>query len=40
VLGTRGLTGWSRLRFGSTAAAVVHTTHGSALFACAAEVDG
>jgi nucleotide-binding universal stress UspA family protein len=35
VLGTRGLTGWKRMRFGSTAAAVVHTTHGSALFACA-----
>jgi nucleotide-binding universal stress UspA family protein len=35
ILGTRGLTGWKRLRFGSTAAAVVHTTHGSALFACA-----
>jgi nucleotide-binding universal stress UspA family protein len=34
VLGTRGLTGWKRMRFGSTAAAVVHTTHGSALFAC------
>jgi len=38
VLGTRGLTGWKRMRFGSTAAAVVHTTHGSALFACADEV--
>jgi nucleotide-binding universal stress UspA family protein len=37
VLGTRGLTGWKRMRFGSTAAAVVHTTHGSALFASAEE---
>jgi nucleotide-binding universal stress UspA family protein len=39
VLGTRGLTGWKRMRFGSTAAAVVHTTHGSALFACADDAD-
>jgi nucleotide-binding universal stress UspA family protein len=37
VLGTRGLTGWKRMRFGSTAAAVVHTTHGSAMFASADE---
>lgn len=37
VLGTRGLTGWERMRVGSTAAAIVHTTHGSALFASAEE---
>ena len=35
VLGTRGLTGWRRLRLGSTAAAVVRATDCSSLVACA-----
>ena len=34
VLGTRGLTGWERLRPGSTASAVVRTAPGSCLVAC------
>ena len=35
VLGTKGLTGWQRLRLGSTAAAVVHHVPGATLVACA-----
>jgi nucleotide-binding universal stress UspA family protein len=34
VLGTRGLTGWTRLRLGSTAAAVVRAAPCSSLVAC------
>lgn len=34
VLGTRGLTGWKRLRLGSTAGAVVRAARCSALVAC------
>jgi nucleotide-binding universal stress UspA family protein len=34
VLGTRGLTGWKRLRLGSTAAAVVRAAPCSSLVAC------
>ncbi|MEX1043069.1 MAG: universal stress protein [Acidimicrobiia bacterium] len=34
VLGTRGLTGWSRLRLGSTASAVVRSTSSDSLVAC------
>lgn len=34
VLGTRGLTGWNRLRLGSTAGTVVRAAHCSALVAC------
>lgn len=34
VLGTRGLTGWDRIRLGSTASAVVRATHCSSLVAC------
>jgi nucleotide-binding universal stress UspA family protein len=34
VLGTRGLTGWIRLRLGSTAAAVVRAAPCSSLVAC------
>lgn len=34
VLGTRGLTGWKRLRLGSTASAVVRAAHCSSLVAC------
>jgi nucleotide-binding universal stress UspA family protein len=37
VLGTKGLTGWRRLRLGSTAAAVVHHMTGNVLVACASE---
>lgn len=37
VLGTRGLTGWKRLRLGSTASAVVRSTTSDTLVAC---VDG
>lgn len=35
VLGTRGLTGWQRLRLGSTASAVVRAAGCSSLVACA-----
>jgi nucleotide-binding universal stress UspA family protein len=35
VLGTKGLTGWRRLRLGSTAAAVVHHAACTSLVACA-----
>jgi nucleotide-binding universal stress UspA family protein len=35
VLGTKGLTGWPRLRLGSTAAAVVHHASCTSLVACA-----
>ena len=35
VLGTKGLTGWERLRLGSTAAAVVHHVSCTTLVACA-----
>ena len=35
VLGTRGLTGWNRIRLGSTAGMVVHAAHCSILVACA-----
>ena len=35
VLGTKGLTGWQRLRLGSTAAAVVHHMPRATLVACA-----
>ena len=35
VLGTKGLTGWSRLRLGSTAATVVHHAACTSLVACA-----
>lgn len=35
VLGTRGLTGWRRLRLGSTASAVVRAARCSSLVACA-----
>jgi nucleotide-binding universal stress UspA family protein len=35
VLGTKGLTGWQRLRLGSTAAAVVHHAACTSLVACA-----
>ena len=34
VLGTRGLTGWKRLRLGSTASTVVRSTAGDSLVAC------
>lgn len=34
VLGTKGLTGWRRLRLGSTAAAVVHHASCNSLLAC------
>jgi nucleotide-binding universal stress UspA family protein len=34
VLGTRGLTGWKRLRLGSTAGIVVRATRCSILVAC------
>ncbi|MEX1271690.1 MAG: universal stress protein [Acidimicrobiia bacterium] len=34
VLGTRGLTGWKRLRLGSTASAVVRSTTSDSLVAC------
>jgi nucleotide-binding universal stress UspA family protein len=34
VLGTRGLTGWKRLRLGSTASAVVRSTKSDSLVAC------
>lgn len=34
VMGTRGLTGWQRLRLGSTASAVVHADHRDHLLAC------
>jgi nucleotide-binding universal stress UspA family protein len=34
VLGTRGLTGWRRLRLGSTASAVVRSAPCDALVAC------
>jgi nucleotide-binding universal stress UspA family protein len=34
VLGTKGLTGWQRLRLGSTAAAVVHHASCNSLLAC------
>jgi nucleotide-binding universal stress UspA family protein len=34
VLGTKGLTGWKRLRLGSTAAAVVHHASCNSLLAC------
>ena len=34
VLGTRGLTGWKRLRLGSTASAVVRSTSVDSLVAC------
>ena len=37
VLGTKGLTGWRRLRLGSTAAAVVHHAACTSLLACADE---
>jgi nucleotide-binding universal stress UspA family protein len=37
VLGTRGLTGWHRLRLGSTAAAVVHHAPCTSLVACVDE---
>lgn len=37
VLGTKGLTGWRRLRFGSTAGAVVHHTGRTCLLGCADE---
>jgi nucleotide-binding universal stress UspA family protein len=37
VAGTRGLTGWRRLRLGSTAAAMVHATPGSVLLACSGD---
>jgi nucleotide-binding universal stress UspA family protein len=37
VLGTRGLTGWKRLRLGSTAGTVVRAAGCSALVACADE---
>lgn len=37
VLGTRGLTGWKRLRLGSTASAVVRAAHCSSLVACKEE---
>lgn len=37
VLGTRGLTGWKRLRLGSTASAVVRSASSDSLVAC---VDG
>lgn len=36
VLGTRGLTGWKRLRLGSTASAVVRSTGSDSLVACVA----
>lgn len=35
VLGTRGFTGWKRLRLGSTASAVVRASHANSLIACA-----
>jgi nucleotide-binding universal stress UspA family protein len=34
VMGTRGLTGLSRLKVGSTAGVVAHSTHHSVLLAC------
>ena len=37
VLGTRGLTGWRRLRLGSTASAVVRSTSSDSLVACVDE---
>jgi nucleotide-binding universal stress UspA family protein len=40
VLGTRGLTGWKRLRLGSTASAVVRAAHCSSLVACQEETTG
>jgi len=40
VLGTRGLTGWQRLRLGSTAAAVVRGSACSSLVACVDEDEG
>jgi len=39
VLGTRGLTGWKRLRLGSTAGAVAHCAPCSVLVACADDAD-
>lgn len=39
VLGTKGLTGWRRLRLGSTAAGVVHNASCTCLVACAESVD-
>lgn len=39
VLGTRGLTGWPRLRLGSTAAAVVRVAPSSSLVACHDDVE-
>jgi nucleotide-binding universal stress UspA family protein len=38
VLGTKGLTGWRRLRLGSTAAGVVHHASCTCLVACAESV--
>jgi nucleotide-binding universal stress UspA family protein len=35
VMGTKGLTGWRRLRLGSTASAVVHQTAGNVMVASA-----
>jgi len=39
VMGTRGLTGWSRLTVGSTATAVVHSSGCNALLACGPAAD-
>ncbi len=39
VLGTKGLTGWRRLRLGSTAAAVVHHAACTSLVACTSETN-
>ena len=34
VMGTSGLTGWNRLKIGSTASVLAHATHHSVLLAC------